>query len=145
MPEMSAVEAIAQIEFDSNDLLERHPPRFSNDRKRILFEKIKVPIRGTIAVSRWRGVLPDVVTTSKRPDLQMREDIFAYPEVESGTTAWHLNFADAELFGYYGGPLLAQDEHQVLEHPILGSVREALLDLQRTRPELAPRTSEGAP
>lgn len=40
---------------------------------------------------------------------------------------WYVNFADAELFGYYGGTLLAQDELQVLEHPALASIRESLL------------------
>lgn len=39
-----------------------------------------------------------------------------------------MNFADPKLFGYYGGPMFAQDEIQVFEHPILGSIREYLLD-----------------
>lgn len=39
-----------------------------------------------------------------------------------------MNFADPKLFGYYGGPMFAQDEIQVFEHPILGSLREYLLD-----------------
>jgi len=36
-----------------------------------------------------------------------------------------VNFADAHLFVAYSSSLLAQDELQVLEHPALGSVREA--------------------
>ncbi len=41
--------------------------------------------------------------------------------------AWsHVNFADPELFVAYGSELFTQDEMQVLEHPALGSVREAL-------------------
>jgi hypothetical protein len=142
---MATVEAIARVEFDSEDLSRRHPPRFHNDKKRMLFEKISVPIRGLMAVTRWRGQLPALVKASNRPELRMREDIFTYPDEDPETTAWHLNFADAELFGYYGGALLAQDEHQVLEHPILGSLREALLDVQQSRLELAPRTREDTP
>jgi hypothetical protein len=38
-----------------------------------------------------------------------------------------VNFADPQLFVAYGSALLAQDELQALEHPILGSLREALL------------------
>ncbi|HVP14943.1 MAG TPA: hypothetical protein VMS88_05330, partial [Terriglobales bacterium] len=40
---------------------------------------------------------------------------------------WHVNFADPELFVAYGSGLLAQDEMQVAEHPVLACVREALL------------------
>ena len=39
---------------------------------------------------------------------------------------WHVNFADPHLFFAYGGPLFAQDEMQVAEHPVLASLREAL-------------------
>lgn len=48
---------------------------------------------------------------------------YAYqPQDPSGTQQqqvmeWYVNFADRNLFGYYGGTLLAQDELQVLEHP----------------------------
>lgn len=40
---------------------------------------------------------------------------------------FHVNFADAVLFGFYGGSLLAQDELQVLELPLLACVREHLV------------------
>ncbi len=46
----------------------------------------------------------------------------AQPAVE-----WHLNFADPNLFWAYGSPLLAQDEMQVAEHPVLACLREALV------------------
>lgn len=39
---------------------------------------------------------------------------------------WHINFADFHLFGFYEGGLFAQDEMQVAEHPILGSIRDYL-------------------
>jgi hypothetical protein len=39
---------------------------------------------------------------------------------------WHVNFADPQLFVAYGSQLLAQDELQAAEHPLLGSIREAL-------------------
>src|SRR5262249_26029594 len=42
------------------------------------------------------------------------------------TVEWYLNFADEDLFCGYRGPLFAQDEIQVGEHPALGSLREAL-------------------
>jgi hypothetical protein len=42
------------------------------------------------------------------------------------TVEWHLNFADPHLFAAYAGPLFAQDEMQVAEHPALGALREQL-------------------
>lgn len=140
-----SVTAVARASFDASNLVHEHPPVFHNDRKRMLYERISMPIGGTLQVSRWQGELPATFKLPPRPRLVMQEDIFSYPEEESGTTTWHLNFADAELFGYYSGPLLAQDEHQVLEHPILGSLREALVRLQHTQPELAPRTRGRGP
>ena len=56
------------------------------------------------------------------------EGFYDYRPVLSapGAIEWHVNFADPHLFFAYGGPLFAQDEIQVAEHPILGSLREAL-------------------
>ncbi len=48
-------------------------------------------------------------------------------ETPEATIAWHVNFADPELFFAYASGLFAQDELQVAEHPVLASVREALL------------------
>jgi hypothetical protein len=45
---------------------------------------------------------------------------------------WHVNFADPRLFFGYGTSLFAQDEMQVAEHPVLGSLREALVAERRS-------------
>lgn len=57
-----------------------------------------------------------------------RRGFFTYPVPELGdeTTHWHLNFADPHLFGFGEGPLLAQDELQITEHPCLASVAYAI-------------------
>lgn len=65
--------------------------------------------------------------------------VFTYASQPDGTHVdWHMNFADTDLFVAYGSPLLAQDELQVLEHPILGSLRVALA--ARGQP---PETTDG--
>jgi len=51
---------------------------------------------------------------------------------------WHVNFADPNLFMGYGSGLFAQDEIQVSEHPVLASVKEALVSRG-----LPARTQEG--
>jgi len=56
----------------------------------------------------------------------IREDFYDYVPVAAGAVEWHVNFADRHLFGFYGSSLLAQDEMQVTEHPVLASLKEAL-------------------
>ena len=86
---------------------------------------------GEIVYSRWREVpLPETITIADgNTALEIRPDVFGYePTTVHGLVEWYLNFAHHDLFCAYGGPLLAQDELQVAEHPALGSLREALLD-----------------
>jgi hypothetical protein len=56
----------------------------------------------------------------------VQEGGFKYEADEEDSLHWYANFADAELFGYYGSNLFAQDEIQAMEHPVLASLREAL-------------------
>ncbi len=51
---------------------------------------------------------------------------FSYHPSAPGQVEWYVNFADSRLFGFYEGHLFAQDEMQVMEHPCLGSIRDAL-------------------
>jgi endo-1,4-beta-mannosidase len=57
------------------------------------------------------------------------EDVYDYKPawLEGKSLEWHVNFADPHLFTAYGTSLFTQDEMQVAEHPILGSLREAIL------------------
>ena len=58
--------------------------------------------------------------------------VFKYAEqTDPKIVDWHLNFSDPDLFVAYGSELLAQDEIQVAEHPILGSIREMLVSNNR--------------
>ena len=139
------IEPIARTHFDAVSLMQRHPPRFEHPYKRLLVEGIRAPIEGRLDFSRWRGSLPDTLHFADVPVLEQHEDVFGYPAETPGRTSWHLNFADRHLFGFYGGGLLAQDEHQVMEHPVLGGVREALLARSLEDPEFAPLTRETGP
>lgn len=85
---------------------------------------------GELCFSRWQALgLPEALdVAAKKTELTLRADSFQYAPVQQpGLFEWHLNFANWDLFSDYGGSLLAQDEHQALEHPILGSLREILL------------------
>ncbi|MGC4118781.1 MAG: hypothetical protein QM765_30315 [Myxococcales bacterium] len=115
--------------FQAESLMREHPPRLRHPNKQLVFD-LACPAgarhQGEIAFSRWRadglpGALP-----AERPKLTDRPGFFDYPRPQAGTVEWHINFADPRLFAAYAGPLLAQDELQVAEHPALGAVREAL-------------------
>jgi hypothetical protein len=132
-------------ELDAARLMREHPPRFSDANKRAVFARLlgarDVP-RGTLSVTRWSEAAPPRVRPVTRPVLTECGGFFVYGEpAPPGTMHWHVNFAMADCFGAYAGPLLAQDELQVLEHPALGSLREAataegfsLLCLEEGRP-----------
>jgi hypothetical protein len=78
-------------------------------------------------------------TSGWNTSLELREHYYRYdPSTHAATVEWYVNFAHEQLFVAYGGPLFAQDEMQVAEHPTLACVREALL-----AEGLEPLTREG--
>lgn len=130
MEEPGELRAMVRREFDAATLVHAHPPRWGHANKRFVYglsAPARAAPRGTIVYSRWRAMaLPDVLAA--RPlECVVREDVFSYAPARDGAFEWHVNFADPNLFCAYGSPLFAQDELQVLEHPALGSLREALV------------------
>lgn len=138
----------ARRTFDVSALMKEHPPRLSHPNKKIVYDLAcpkGVRHEGTLVVSRWRAIpLPATIPNSE-PGRVMREDVFGYEPTLPGQTPpvieWYVNFADINLFVAYGSPLFAQDEMQVAEHPVLGSLKEALKAKGGT--ELQPKTRDG--
>lgn len=132
MNEHDSSEALDRTEWDAADLMANHPPRIRNANKQVVFEIAMggAEPRGNVAWSRWPALeLPDRVDLDAGPRaLEIRVDHYDYAPVLDGPDAveWHVNFADPNLFVAYAGSLFAQDEMQVAEHPVLGSVLEAL-------------------
>jgi hypothetical protein len=116
------------LEFDIAELAALHPPKWKNASKAAIYERVCQDggaISGKLRFTRWRAS-----TKLDSMDLQPCEinPVPGYYSYSKGQGAcWHVNFADPRLFAAYGSSLLAQDEWQVVEHPILGSLREALL------------------
>jgi hypothetical protein len=113
--------------------MQEHPLKFTHPSKVHAFGLVLPPgsvHRGTIEVTRWATMpLPAVIDAAGPMELDVRPTPYTY-EVspsEARVRDWHVNFADGDLFFGYGSWLFAQDELQVLEHPALGAVREALL------------------
>lgn len=129
----SRTEPINRRTFEASTLMANHPAVWSDHNKQIVFD-ISSPEgcthEGELVYSRWSPMtLPDEIDLPAAINiLEGREDLYDYiPSLFiADAVDWHVNFADPQLFVAYGSSLLAQDELQVAEHPILGALREAL-------------------
>ncbi len=120
-------------DFAAQRLVEEHPPILRSPNKKVVHGIACPPgslHQGNVVYSRWEAMpLPASFAPDRTVDHVVRhEGFYDYRPVLSapGAVEWHVNSADPHLFFAYGGPLFAQDEIQVAEHPILGSLREAL-------------------
>ncbi|KAJ6255011.1 poly(adp-ribose) glycohydrolase [Anaeramoeba flamelloides] len=120
---------LAYLNFSSEELYKFFPPVFSNSNKQVIAKKMfekEYENNKELMFSKWGILKHPKRCECKKPEIEMYENTFQYEATEENETAWYPNFADRRLFGYYSGNLLAQDELQVLEHPILGSLRNCL-------------------
>jgi hypothetical protein len=140
---------LEQLSFQAQELFDRHPPLWHHPNKHVVFSVSCPPGRphpGTIAYSRWPAMpLPDAVDLGGALDSVVdAPGFFDYePYLAEGSIEWHVNFADPHLFCAYDSALFAQDEMQVAEHPILGSLTEALRD--RAMPAVTVQAEEPTP
>jgi hypothetical protein len=115
-------------EYDPAALLAAHPPILKHAHKRLVFDLACPPgatHRGPIVLTRWTASpLPATIDLAATEVVAM-PGYYDYQGPSDGV--WHVNFADPQLFVAYGSRLLAQDELQAAEHPLLGSLRETLV------------------
>ena len=123
---------LATHQFDANELYAQYPLVITDFNKSIVF-KLSLNEHYTespvIGYARWAqmGLPEEVYKTDVK--LVKHSGYFSYPPSSDQCVEWHLNFAHEDVFSFYGGPLFAQDEMQAAEHPILGCLREAILDM----------------
>jgi hypothetical protein len=122
------LECLLRRRYDPAELLAAHPPKLRHPHKRLVFELACPPgaaHAGSIELTRWAAAaaLPAARELAATEVVAMS----GHYEYETRDGVWHVNFADPELFFGYGSALLAQDELQAAEHPVLGSLREALV------------------
>lgn len=123
-----------RMQFDAASLIDAHPPRWHHPNKQAIYDLVLASghaFGGQIAYARWPALqLPSTLTVQN--EHRISQGVFAYlPPAKPDDVDWHVNFADPSLFVAYASPLFAQDELQVAEHPILGSLREALVAMQK--------------
>jgi Poly (ADP-ribose) glycohydrolase (PARG) len=129
-------EPLQRRTYPAAELMRQHPGVLRNENKQVVFA-IACPAgavhSGRLEYSRWPEIplpLPREVDSVHVARLAVvRDGYYDYgPILDPGVgVEWHVNFADPNLFYAYGSALFAQDEIQVAEHPVLGSLREALL------------------
>ncbi len=119
---------LQEMEWDAAHLTVDFPPVWRHAHKQAVYRRVLEEsgrAQGNIRLTRWSmAPLPEEVKVGAC-SVSAERGFFTYSTSNAGV--WHLNFADPRLFAAYGSPLMAQDEWQVLEHPLLGSIREALL------------------
>ena len=129
-------EPLQRRAYEAAALVRQHPPALRHPNKQALFAIACPPgavHSGRLEYSRWPE-LPLPLRLRLDPALGrslvvVRDGFYDYrPILDPGVgVEWHVNFADPNLFYAYGSALFAQDEIQVAEHPVLGSLREALV------------------
>lgn len=130
---MSLPDPLERMTFDTATLMAEYPPLLRHPNKKVVFDIACVEgdvCSGEIGFTRWPAfVLPERVDPTRGlAVLESRSGIMDYEPVVDIDEAieWHVNFADPMLFFAYGSGLFAQDEMQCAEHPVLGSLVEAL-------------------
>lgn len=142
---------IIRKKFNSAKLMVDFPPKIFSNNKKVIF-KVSCPSgcvhRGELTFSRWTQIdWPEGKISSSNNFTQhiMEENTYQYQPSQFArlnSVEWHINFADLRLFGYYGGGLFAQDEMQVAEHPILGSLKECISSLELQDSRFGPYTRD---
>lgn len=116
--------------FNVATLLSESQIEWSDKNKTLAASLIPVNpnnLEGDITLKVWPEMdLPQRM--SDECEFEIKEEFFDYSSDENHFD-WYLNFADYDLFGFYNSNLMAQDELQVFEHPILASLRKKLLSL----------------
>lgn len=121
-----------RLAFDAADLWAKYPLRFRHANKQAVLETAMPPgfvPSGELVYTRWSPMnWPLTLGPRERATVESRQDVYDYRPTDTPSPAveWHVNFADPHLFVAWASNLLAQDEMQVCDHPILGSLRQAL-------------------
>lgn len=134
-----------KIEVESNNLVKNFSTNWYHKHKQKLYQLTQLesnPPKDKIIVSKYKKIsLPSKVISMKIA-VKVVNHMFDYKGVENSYKQWHINFADEILFNHYGSSLMAQDELQVAEHPLLANVSEMLYELSKKDSKFKPITKD---
>lgn len=109
-----------------------YPHQIKNANKLFVYQQL---VEGCsfseIAVNKYSIQDPEALESlslfgATHPHIEKITGSFRYDVSTAEAIHWTANFADSFLFGFCEGPLLAQDELQVLEHPALAHLKHGL-------------------
>ena len=126
------ISVISERTYSAKTLIEKFPSIW-HPKKQLIFDisdRAHKKYSGQLDFKRWQVQhLPRSTQSATKIDISGRENVYDYlPDSDNQhMSEWHVNFAHPDLFAFYGSQLMAQDEIQVAEHPVLGSLREALI------------------
>jgi hypothetical protein len=147
---------IGAEQVNSKQLYQKYAPKFQDKNKLFIFNiitnryKYCPSVDKELLLTRW-GPCQFPVSygdlSSSTTKVHFKDDLFTYTTTgDNQAVHWHLNFANVNLFAYYAGPMLAQDELQVLECVELAAVREYLVQTNsRIEPHTASRRNVPTP
>lgn len=120
---------IQEQTLDAAALWRAFPPRVTHANKQRLLAAATTGYtpNDRLVVRRWHPAPFDPTLDWSECSVDYPESLMTYESSSERETHWNLNFANAYLFCAYGASAFAQDEVQVAEHPILGSLRECML------------------
>lgn len=124
------METLEDLCWEVEALVRQHPLRWHHPNKQLVHQIVQdagEEPAGRIRIRRWAPAEPTSVGAIAALAVTHHDGPFAYDDGDDDAMVFYPNFADHHLFGYWDGPLLAQDELQVAEHPVLGAVRQALV------------------
>ncbi len=117
----------------------QHAHHINNPNKRFVYDRLLEgrTVAGQVIITKsslndTQSLEAKAVFPPARTPVGVVNGTFRYDASTPDTVHWTANFADSQLFGFCEGPLLAQDELQVLEHPALAHAKNALAPHQRT-------------
>lgn len=125
-PVLDSMDIFLEIPYDD---LVKWEVKLTSPNKAIFFQSKNELSKDTLAFVRLHPKkLPKnlLEKLSLPPQIKIIPTQMTY-ENDSNYEIWNLNFADSELFKYYGGREFAQDEMQVASHPVLANLREYLV------------------
>lgn len=136
---------IFQKEFEAYDLFQKTSTDWYHEHKQGLYQLAQLednPPSGNIMVSRYEASYLPKEIEAKKINIKVVNSLFDYKAIKNDNKQWHINFADEILFNHYGSSLMAQDELQVSEHPLLANVFEMLYELGKEDSAYKPLTKD---
>lgn len=136
---------IFKIEVDASRLVTKYPADWYHEYKQKLYQLTSLESdlpTGSVLISRYAELSMPLNVMHGNIRIEAVDTMFQYSKPKKDFKSWYVNFADEILFNHYGSSLMAQDELQVAEHPLLANIFEMLYELSKEDIKYRPHTKD---